>query len=210
MTSHELIDEVLEYRRYMYHYSYASPVGVRSAAFELTAHGGKTFDFYLDYAGALIRQNSVYNSFPRQASVAEATSLVSPRLTSRHGKFDPTWSAYFSLFREDDDHVKQYRNAAKNGRLLSQQVIDGWVKRDFGSHVIVEFETPSGVFDQTFGIEDFRGQCLPGVGTAVRLVSHLLTAPDLESDPLEDGGDNDEVRELKPQSGKSGEYWFGD
>jgi len=111
---------------------------------------------------------------------------------------------------EDDDHVKQYRNAAKNGRLLSEQVIDGWVKRDFGNHVIIEFETSSGVFDQAFSIEDFEGQPLPDVGTAVRLVSHLLTAPDLESDPSEDGGDDDEVGELKPQPGKSGEYWFGD
>ncbi len=89
-------------------------------------------------------------------------------------------------------HVKQYRNAAKNGRLLSEQVIDGWVKRDFGNHVIIEFETLCGVFDQAFSVEDFRGQSLPDVGMAVRLISHLLTAPDLESDPADVDGGNAE------------------
>ena len=131
----------------------------------------------------------------------------------RDREFTIRWTellSHISRPRSDDDHVKRYRGSAKDGRLLSEQTFDGWVKRHFENHVIVEFQTPHGIFDQTFGIEDFEGQHLPIMGTAVRLVSHLLTAPDLESDPWEDGGDDDPVRELKLQPGQTGEYRLGD
>jgi hypothetical protein len=76
----------------------------------------------------------------------------------------------------DQDFLQRQYEAIQN--LLAEVVCTGFVKRDLGESVLAEFRTPSGNQTMEIHTEQFEGGVLPRVGLSVRIVTHLLTAPD--------------------------------
>lgn len=106
--------------------------------------------------------------------------------------------------------VRRYAEQAREGDILAEQVLEGYVSKVDGDQVIVEFKTPHGYANQLFTAEQFGG-ALPQYGAAVRVVAHLLTAPDQVRDtrhplpPLEG-----EYERAEPIDREDGEYRIGE
>lgn len=102
------------------------------------------------------------------------------------------------------------RDSAYGGKLIAEQVFEGWVKGDKGDHVIVEFAAARRTVDQHFSLQDCEGDGLPEFGRAVRLISQLLTATDLETAPAEDGEGYDINAKQNLWRRGGGEYTIGE
>jgi hypothetical protein len=83
--------------------------------------------------------------------------------------------------------VSTYAEHARDGGILAQQVLEGYVAVSDEAGIVVEFNGPDGVATrQAFSRTMLENGSIPDVGCAVRLIAHLLSAPDQEVLATED------------------------
>lgn len=108
--------------------------------------------------------------------------------------------------------LARYAEYAREGVILAENVLEGWVVNSDEAGVVVEVESSDGVIlRQSFSRKHLANEVAPEAGSAVRIIAHLVTAPDLELEPsigdLESTlGDEPPYVELGAES--QGEYYL--
>lgn len=78
-----------------------------------------------------------------------------------------------------------YQHALKQGALLCEEVIEGTVVRITENAMVVLLDAVGGTVAQEFPRSDFYQSIPPAEYTRVRVIAHLVTAPDLDVEDLQ-------------------------
>ena len=106
--------------------------------------------------------------------------------------------------------LAKYAEYAGEGIVVAENVLTGWVVSSDEAGIVVEIESPDGdVLRRSFPRRQLANEVAPESGGAVRIIAHLVTAPDLEVAPSI--GDlestlGDEPEYVDPTGGTEGEY----
>lgn len=126
---------------------------------------------------------------PAGANRVEVAKIIDAQRNSGMNVYTPgtlTPAAGMPKWMRSTPALVAYQEQAREGDLLVQQALDGYVVLCDEAGVIIELTLPQGsATRQAFTPDHFENGLLPEKGRAVRLISHLLTAPDLEADATE-------------------------